>query len=372
MRRPLPGMLVLLCLVQAGVALAQGKLVRLNDEQRNHLDVQTAQAIPVDMIPLSQAPGRVVLPPAKEFAVTSLQAGIITRVNVPLGVKVAKGQVLAEIDSIALVDLQRAVIDAHSVFSVAESRLRRDETLLREGVISRLRWQETRSEYERAQATLKAAEQTLLASGISRAEIKQLKAGHHINGVYRVLAPVDGMVLTRMAIVGQRVDALAPLFRIGTLDELWLEVDMPQERLKEALIGDWVTVETPRARARVIEISQSVDPQSQSALVRARVEQGADRLRPGMQVNVQLMHRSTDRIFKVPLAAVFNHEGRSYVFVKRMDGFEPVEVEVAGQEAYNAVLHEGLQGGEAIVIQGVAALKAAWLAGDNVHQGHGD
>lgn len=372
MRRPFLGGFLVLALILTEVALAQGKLVRLNDEQRRHLDVQTTLAEPVDTVPLAQAPGRVVLPPAKEFAVTSLQSGIITRVNVPLGVKVAKGQVLAEIDSIALVDLQRAVIDAHSVFSVAESRLRRDETLLREGVISKLRGQETRSEFERAQATLKAAEQTLLASGITWAEIKQLETSHRINGLYRVLAPVDGTVLARMAIVGQRVDTLAPLFRIGTLDELWLEVDMPQERLKEALIGDRVTVERPRARARVIEISQSVDPQSQSALVRARVEQGADQLRPGMQVNVQMMHRSTDRIFKVPIAAVFNHEGQNYVFVKRMEGFEPVQVEVAGQEAYNAVLHEGLQGGEAIVIQGVAALKAAWLTGGNARHGHGD
>ena len=38
-----------------------------------------------------------------------------------------------------------------------------------------------------------------------------------------------------------------------------------------------------------------------------------------------------------------------------------MEVEVAGQEAYNTVLHEGLQGNEAIVVQGVAGLKAAWV-----------
>jgi cobalt-zinc-cadmium efflux system membrane fusion protein len=82
-----------------------------------------------------------------------------------------------------------------------------------------------------------------------------------------------------------------------------------------------------------------------------------------MHVNVQTMHRSTDRIFKVPVAAVFSHEGRNYVFVKRLAGYEAVEVAVAGQEAYSMVLHEGLQGGEAVVVQGVAGLKAAWLGG---------
>jgi cobalt-zinc-cadmium efflux system membrane fusion protein len=300
--------------------------------------------------------------------VTAAQSGVITHVNVPLGVKVTKGQVLAEIDSVALVDLQRSLVDASAVFGVAAAKLNRDEILLREGVISRMRLQETQSDFERAQATLRAAEQTLLASGIAQADIDRIKTNTtHINGLYKVLAPVDGMVLDRMAMVGQRVDAFSPLFRIGKLDVLWLEVDMPQERLKEARIGDRVTVENLKVRARVIEISQSVDPQSQSTVVRALVESGTERLRPGMHVNVQTMHRSTDRIFKVPVAAVFSHEGHNYVFVKRLGGFEAVEVAVAGQEAYSMVLHEGLQGGEAVVVQGVAGLKAAWLGSTGSH-----
>lgn len=357
-----------LCLIINGHASAEGDLIKLDAEQRSHLDVRTATPEPVAGIPLAQAPGRVVLPPAKEFAVTAVQSGVITHVNVPLGVKVIKGQVLAEIDSVALVDLQRSLVDASAVFGVATAKLNRDEILLREGVISKMRSQETQSDFERAQATLRAAEQTLLASGIAQTDIDRIKTGTtQINGLYKVIAPVDGMVLDRMAMVGQRVDAFSPLFRIGKLDVLWLEVDMPQERLKEARIGDRVTVENPKTRARVIEISQSVDPQSQSTVVRALVESGAERLRPGMHVNVQTMHRSTDRIFKVPVAAVFSHEGRNYVFVKRLAGYEAVEVAVAGQEAYSMVLHEGLQGGEAVVVQGVAGLKAAWLGSRGSH-----
>lgn len=369
MKRPFSGWLLLI-LFGPSLLHAGGSIIPLDAEQRSHLDVRTALPEPVSALPLALAPGRVAIPPAKEFAVTAVQTGVITRVNVPVGVKVTRGQVLAEIDSIALVDLQRAVVDAHAVFKVATAKFQRDETLYREGVIAQSRWQETRSDYERAQANLRAAEQTLLASGITAAEIERLKSGNQINGLYPVLAPVEGIVLERLAIVGQKVDALAPLFRIGKLDELWLEVDMPQERVKEARIGDRITVESPRARARIIEIGQSVDPRNQSTLVRALVEQGGNQLRPGMHVNVQTLHRSTDRIFKVPVAAVFYHEGHSYVFVKRKAGYEAVEVQVAGQEAYSVVLHEGLQGGEAVVVQGIAGLKASWLGMSGA--GHGE
>jgi cobalt-zinc-cadmium efflux system membrane fusion protein len=341
-------------------AAAEG-LIRLSAEQIAHLGIRTALPESVPFMPLARAPGRVVLPPAREFVVSALLAGVVSHVSVPLGVRVSKDQSLAQIRSTALLDLQRSLLDAASAFSVARARLNRDQALVQEGVISRLRWQETKIEFDKAQATLRAAEQTLLASGLSAADVEKLKTSRRLDSLLEVRSPIDGVVLERMAVVGQRVDALAPLFRIGKLDELWLEVDMPQERLHEVRIGDRVTVENPRAAARIIEVSQSVNPQSQSALVRAVVEQGAAELRPGMNVNVQLMHRSTDRIFRVPVAAVISYEGRHYAFVETQEGFEAREVAVAGQEPYSVTIHEGLKPAEKVAVQGVAALKAAWL-----------
>lgn len=342
---------------------AKAVVTPLGEEQATHLGVRTVSPELVGQIPLTKAPSRVVIPPAKEFAVTSLQSGIITRVNVPLGVSVKRGEVLAEIDSIALVDLERTLVDAQSILSLSESKMHRDDALLREGVIAKVRWQETKSDFDRASAGMRASEQALLASGVSPEEIRQLRSGKAISGSYRVVSPTDGVVLERMAIVGQRVDSLMPLFRVGQLDELWLEVDMPQERLKEAMIGDLIGIESPRAEAQIIEIGQNVNPQSQTALIRARIVEGEALLRPGMQVNAQLMHRSSDRIFKVPLAAVFSHEGRNYVFVLKENGFEALEVSVAGEQAHSVVIHEGLEGNEALVVQGVAGLKGLWLGG---------
>lgn len=350
---------MLLGLCAAG--LAAEKPVRLTAEQAQHLGIRTAKPEEVAALPLARAPARVVLPPQKEFVVSSPQVGVISNVAVPLGVKVKKGEVLARIQSPDLLTLQRELLDAASDFSLARARLKRDETLLEEGIISRLRWQETKGDFDKAQAALQAAEQTLAASGLGRSEIQRLENDRQLSSLVEVRAPIDGVVLERLAVVGQRVDRLTPLFRIGKLDELWLEVDMPQERLHEVKIGDRISVENFRATARIIEVGQHVDPRSQTALVRAVVEQGGDELRPGMQINVQLMHKSTDLIFRVPVAAVFSYEGKNYVFVKTAGGFEAREVAVAGQEPYNVVVHEGLRPGEEVAVQGVAALKAAWL-----------
>ncbi|CAI8888414.1 efflux RND transporter periplasmic adaptor subunit [Methylocaldum szegediense] len=341
--------------------LAAENEIQLTTEQAKRLGIRTAKPEQVATLPLAQAPARVVLPPQKEFVVSSPQAGVISNVAVPLGARVKQGEVLARIQSPDLLALQRALLDAVSEFNLAEARLKRDETLLKEGIISRLRWQETKSDYDKAQAALQTAEQTLSASGFGQNEIRRLRADRRLSSVIEVRAPIEGVVLERMAVVGQRVDRLTPMFRVGKLDELWLEVDMPQERLHEVRIGDRVSVENARASARIIEVGQHVDPRSQSALVRAVVDSRAEDLRPGMHINVQLMHKSTDLIFRLPIAALASHEGRDYVFVQIPGGFVAREVAVAGVEQYSVVIHEGLDVGEEVAVQGVAALKAAWL-----------
>lgn len=353
-------LVLLLGLLLFGVAEGAEPVVKLSPEQIAHLGIRTAQPEPVSALPLARAPGRVVLPRTgvcgQHSAIRRGQPGQ----RAPGGPG-EKGASAGGNPQPRLPGRAKTLLDAASVLNVAQVKLHRDQMLLKEGVISQLRWQETKSDFDKAQATLKAAEQTLLASGMTAAEVERLKATRHIDSLLEVYAPTDGVVLERLATVGQRVDALAPLFRLGKLDQLWVEVDMPQERLHEIKLGDRVVVENPKATARIIEVSQNVDPASQTALVRAVVEAGALQLRPGMQINVQLMHRSTDHIVRVPSEAVFSHQGQNYVFVKTADGFAAREVRVAGEEPYRVTIHEGLNPGDSVVVQGVAALKAAWL-----------
>ena len=128
-----------------GYANGQENFLKIDSEESGHIGIRTIIPEPVSTIPLAEAPGRVVLPPAKEFSVSAFQPGVITHVNVPLGVKVTKGQVLAEINSVTLLESERALVESNATFGVADSRLKRDNMLLAEGVISRLRWQETQS-----------------------------------------------------------------------------------------------------------------------------------------------------------------------------------------------------------------------------------
>lgn len=351
----------LIGLFTGSLAMAAGSMLTLTDEQADHLGVRLIAPESVSHLPLGRAAAHIVLPPDNEYQVSAPQSGVIEHVTVALGSSVEKGQVMARIQSPALLELQKTMLDAASEFDISKARLERDRTLLAEGVIARIRWLETQSQYQKAEASLNSARQTLMISGLSHREISTLESGHQLSGLTEVRAPVSGIVLERTAVTGQRVEWLTPLFRVGQLHTLWLEVSVPQERIGEMIPGDHIHLEKPQAEARILEISRNVDTNSQTALVRAVVEQGNTDLRPGMNVTVQLMHNSRDVIFRLPVAAVFVHESRSYVFVKTPAGYEARPVDIAGEEEHHVVVHGGLNTGEQVVIQGVAGLKAAWL-----------
>lgn len=354
-------MLLLASGLPAPPAFSLEALVKINTEQEHHLDIRTVKPEIIASVPLARAPARVTLPPQNEYLVSASQAGLVSRVNVSLGMSIAKGQVLAEMQSPNLLALQRGVLDAATSFNLARAKLNRDKTLLAEGIIAKMRFQETQSDYDRYETALTEAEQVLAAAGVSAVDIRTLRQSRKLNSQLNVRSPIDGMVLERMVTAGQRVDVLAPLFRIGKLDELWLEIDMPQERMNEMRIGDKVRIENSNSVARITQIGQSVSPGSQSALVRGVIEGKTRAIRPGQNVNVQISHASTDQLFRLPLAALVNQDGKTYVFVRVNGGFAARPVAVASTEEHHVVIHEGLALGESVAVQGVAALKASWI-----------
>ncbi|MDD5037609.1 MAG: efflux RND transporter periplasmic adaptor subunit, partial [Methylococcaceae bacterium] len=324
----------LACLITllAGFSLpaqALEALVKISSEQEQHIGIRVLKPEIIDSMPLARAPARVSLPPQNEYIVSASQAGLVSKVSVSLGVKIAKGQVLAQIQSPGLLSLQKGVLDAVSGFNLAQAKLNRDKTLLEEGIIARIRYQETLSDYERYATALKEAEQLLAAAGVSEAEIQALKQNRKLNSFLNIRSPIDGVILEWLTTVGQRVDLLAPLFRVGKLDELWLEIDMPTERLHELRMGDRVNIENTGLSAHITHIGQNVNPGSQSTLVRAIIDGKSEDIRPGQNLNVQLSHASTDQLFRLPISALVNQEGKDYVFVRVPGGFAARQVAVA-------------------------------------------
>ncbi|MGR8935479.1 MAG: efflux RND transporter periplasmic adaptor subunit [Gammaproteobacteria bacterium] len=354
--------LTFLLLNLAGAALyAADATIVLTEEQFKNLGVVLGKPQPVRQVPLLNAPAQVVVPPEHEYIVSAAQAGLITKLHAAVGDAVEKGQILAAFNSSDLLMLEQQYLQAVSERHLAGSHLRRDKQLHEAGVISESRWHETSSMYEVQVSAENEAKQLLVIAGMSDADIKRLAATRRLSSDLQLRAPADGVVLARMVRTGERVAAQQPLYRIANLDELWLEIAIPQQRARDVKPGDGVTVENSDVTARITLLGRSVDPQTQTVLARAAVIGQPTQIRAGQTLQVHVAQPSSEVLFKLPNTAIALNAGQAYVFSRNAGGFSVKPVKVIGRQGHDAFVAGALQADENIAVNGAVALKANWL-----------
>ncbi len=166
-----------------------------------------------------------------------------------------------------------------------------------------------------------------------------------------------------MSTVGERLDILSPIYKIANLDQLWLEINIPQEQLIKIKIADKVKVENKEISGSISLLGRSVNPKTQTVLARATISGGSSLLRVGQNINVQIIQVSNNPTFSVPHTAITQNEGQAYLFIRNTEGFTISPVTVIGKQKQNSIITgtEELKENIEIAIKGTVALKANWL-----------
>jgi len=353
--------MLLLSLISFG-SYATENTIQISQENLDTLGVKLGKLEPVTQFPVLSAPAKVVIPSSQEYIVSAAQAGFIEKLNAAIGDKVAKGQVLAELNSPDLLTLQREYLKADSAMQLAAAIYQRDKKLLEEGVIADRRWQETSSQYHSAVSETDEHKQLLGIAGMTVSEIERFGKTHRLTPQLNIRAPIAGVVMERLAVVGTHIDIMAPLYRIANLDELWLEIAIPQERVGSIKIGDRVLIENSDVSAKITLLGQSVNPENQTILARAVVQtHNLVSLRAGQRLNTRIIQPSDKAAFKVPNTAIAQNEGKAFIFIRTQQGFSVTPVTVVGKQGDESIISGELTGDEEIAVKGAVALKANWL-----------
>jgi RND family efflux transporter MFP subunit len=299
-------------------------------------------------------PAQVLVPNEQLRVVAAPLAGLVTQLEVTPGQTVKKGQLLARLASPALLGVERDYLQAAQQAQLAAQAARRDEQLFSEGIIAESRHQTTRSNYQQAAVALAARREELLLAGVSEAGLSALQKNRGLPSELLINAPIDGIVLEQSAQPGQRVEAAAPLFKIGKLSPLWLEIQTPA--------GLPVRIASAGATGKIISVGRQISAGNQTVIVRARLDSGIDKLSPGQMVEAAIDVPADDKTFRVAQSAVIRVDGKSFVFVAETDGFHPLPVTVSGQAGEQVLLQSpALKPDTLIAVKGLASLKSAWL-----------
>ena len=276
--------------------------------------------------------------------------GIIRRIAVTSGARVAPGAVLVEIDgerqqaSVATLQSQKAARQAD--LGLARQQADRSRTMLDAGAGSQM-------EYDQAAAALAASEAEV------KAVEEQIRQQQVELGYYRVTSPTAGVVGDIPVRVGDRVTPSTVLTTVDQNAGLEMYVNVPVAQATGLKPGLPLRVLDEQGKViatyKVGFISPSVDDAMQTVLAKADVEAG--RFRTDQFVRVQVLW-STQPGLTVPVVAVNRVNGEYFAFVAETG---PNGDTVAHQRGVTLgpvrgndyVVASGLKPGDKLIVTGI-------------------
>jgi membrane fusion protein, copper/silver efflux system len=202
---------------------------------------------------------------------------------------------------------------------------------------------------------LSAAEERLRLWDFSAEQLRALAARGQAEPRVTLHSPVSGVVLLKNVVEGARVEAGAPLYRIGNLGRVWVVADAFEMDAPLVTLEQQATMTVPAFpgvvwRGRVRFVSPTVDERTRTVRARLEFENAQASLRPGMFADVTLEVPLGERL-SVPDGALLRSGEHAYAFIRRGPGkIQPVAVEPGLRAgAYTEVL-SGLDAGEEVAL----------------------
>lgn len=355
-----------LCLA---VALAFGPAAWAAERQAGFsVTDKQIQALAIQVMPLQRQaapvtlslPAQVVVPPNREQVVSAPLAGLAVQLYVQQNQVVKRGAPLLRLVSPELAQLQLQLMQTATRATLARQAAQRERALFDEGIIPQRRVQETQAALQESEAALQQAKAALRLAGLPAAAINRIAAGKLEDSL--ILRAAQAGTITSIDVKpGQRVEASSALLHLAQTDILWLDIQAPVAAAANWQPGTRLKIQGRDSAARIVSVGSNVSAGSQTVALRAVLETGAEGLRAGEYVSVELPSATTAAGWDVPLSALAHDGKQAYVFVRSPGGFVARPVKVTASAGQRVRIQGALKAGENIAVSGVVALKGAWL-----------
>jgi len=354
-------------------------VVRLSAEQLAQSSIRVATVGPGQLAMNLNLPGQVMLNTDRLVRVVPRVAGVVREVKKTLGDRVKASEVLAVIDSRELAEARAAYLAARERAALALTTFKRKEALWKEQIAAKQSYQEAQQALAVAQVEEHTAEQKLLTMGVSLEELQQLSRHslaslhpHEALGRYGIAAPFAGTILERHITLGEAVEPNAPIFLLGDLNTVWVDLNVYPKDLPVVRVGQTVTISagegSPEAQGKIIHVQPLVSEETRRTFARAEVDNRDGHWQPGLFVTGRVQTGAVQVPLRVARSALQSIQSETVVFVQEEEGFEPRAVTLGRSDDSQVEIVAGLKPGERYVETGSFILKAELQKGEAEHE----
>lgn len=327
--------------------------------------------------------------PYQEVELHAKVAGYIKNINVDIGDRVHKGQVLAVLEIPELVaqvqaagagvrhsqeeithaqnEVSRAEAD-YAALHAAATRLRQASEA-RPGLIAEQELDDTTAKDRSSEAQVEAAKSALAASRqqleVSRADQQHYAA---LSEYARITAPFDGIVTWRYADTGSLIQAgtsnisSMPVVKLSQVNVLRLRIPVPESLAASVHDGEPADIRVKateeRLSGKVIRSTDSLDRSTRTMQVEVDVPNGDYKLTPGMYADVSLRIQNDPNALTLPLQAISRSADKTTVLlVNSQNHVEEREIHTGIEGSNRIQILSGLNEGDRVIVGNLGAYR---------------
>jgi membrane fusion protein, heavy metal efflux system len=263
-------------------------------------------------IPVTQAV--VELPTSHKTFATPVIEGRVARIHVQPGERVEAGQLLAELDSLELRNLQLELLETQEKLRRITDVIQWVEPLAGSGSYPASQLWERQTERKTLQYTLQNIERTLATVGLAPQAIERLRridlSQSDVDVVFAtvpVRAPAAGRVADFEFVLGQVVHADDALFEVQNLSTVWIEGYVFEQHAEHVQVGQAAAIRFAahpdlELTGKVIRTAPALISSARVLPVWIEVDNPHEKLREGMVAEIKFVSQSrSGQIATVPV-----------------------------------------------------------------------
>ncbi|HTN17348.1 MAG TPA: efflux RND transporter periplasmic adaptor subunit [Chitinophagaceae bacterium] len=315
---------------------ASEQLVRISEQQRAGAGISLGYPALENIGGTITLQGSVEVPPQNTIRLSFPVSGYIKSTTMLPGKAVRKGQVLALIEDMQLIQLQQDYLTATANATLADAEFERQQELNASKASSDKVFQQAKAERDRQRILISALQQKLRLIGIDPARLSP----ETLRKSVPITAPIDGFVAKVNVAVGQYTAPTDVLFELVDPSDIHLALQVFEKDIARIETGSPVIAYTNADPgrsfgAKVILTGRSFDA-NRTTTIHCHFDKYDPALIPGMFMNAAITVKAAESLV-VPEQSVVRWHNRHYVFVASgTDQFLMTEVKPG-------MLHKGLQ-----------------------------
>lgn len=335
-------------------ALCVGTMSRSGSDA-NETVAETESAVLVEVIAAEKGDIAItvsetgVTTPENSVTISSEVSGRIMAMNIEVGEKVSKDQVLAEIDNelfqLAVDQAHAQEINTRAAFEKAEKDLGRYKILRERDEISEGEYETFRLQHDQAHSAFLSAE------AAHKTAERQLRNA-------TIKSPIKGEIAARFVDPGNMINIMEPIVKVVDNSTIKVSINISERDVVNVRTGMPVEINIDAFPGKsfqgtVFAVSPEADMNTHTFPVEVEVvnNQGPE-IRSGMIARVHIRTGTINDAVLVPADAVIERYGKNYLYVASNGNAEEREVILGPKTDSKIQVVSGVQLGDAVITVG--------------------